>query len=405
MKKYILTLVALALGFSYVAAQRLYTDEVIEIPQGGVAKVPIKFETGGYDLKALQLTVALPDNITVGKNSSNKTYELATGNEDFQVTYNDNTWVVYAAQSYFAADTDGKGTFMFIYIAADASLGINSTYTVEVKDAFVSRVEDGVSTQFDVPNFSFTVKVVDYVLLDEASVAIPDEASNVKVKVKRTITAGQWSTICLPFDMYADQVEAVFGEGTEFAEFTSYLKDGGAPSTRPSTTANSISLNFTSCDWVADDGIFANTPYLVKSKNSITEFTLEDVELIPDEAPVAEVKNGSRKVGYFYGTSHAGITLPENSLFLNGGNFYYSKGKTVSKGFRGYFVLNDVLADMASSGVKMQINVDGTTVIEGIPVLDTAGAVYTIDGKKINNDVSRLPKGIYIIDGKKVAIK
>lgn len=411
MKKYIFTLAALALSFSYATAQNLYVDEVVEVPQGGQAAIAIKYETGGYDLKALQFKLELPTGITVGTNSSNKTYDGVDANyEDFSYTYNDNGWNAFSASTAFSADTEGKGTFMYIYLAADESLEPNTTHVVWVRGPMVSRVVDGTSEAYYLDDFKFTIKIVDYILLDETSMVLPSAASGVTVKVKRTIKANEWSTICFPFDMWADQVEEVFGAEAKFAMFTSYTKDGGTPSTKETKTAQSIKLNFTTQDWVADDGIFANTPYLVKSAKDVDEFSLEDVEISPNGNVDAQVKtNGTsgRVCGHFYGTQSAGKYVPENGLFLNGGNFYYSKGLTKIKGFRGYFVLNDILADIASAGVKMQVNVDGTTVIEGIPEFDTLGSVYTVDGKFMGRDIntSKLQKGIYIINGKKVAVK
>ena len=75
------------------------------------------------------------------------------------------------------------------------------------------------------------------------------------------------------------------------------------------------------------------------------------------------------------------------------------------KGFRGYFEFVDELADkVIASSVKIQVN-GLVTDIQELQFVNTNGAVYTIDGKKMNSDVTKLPKGIYIIDGKKVAIK
>ena len=54
MKKYILALAVLAFGYTFADAQNLFVDDVVEAPQGGMAKVAIKYQTGGYDLKALQ---------------------------------------------------------------------------------------------------------------------------------------------------------------------------------------------------------------------------------------------------------------------------------------------------------------------------------------------------------------
>lgn len=317
------------------------------------------------------------------------------------------------------SDNSGKGiggTFTVCYVTIEAEAGLaEGTYQATLTKAEMTakpsaEVYDVIKKNYE--NITFNIVVTNVLTLDENSTSAPGTAENVNVHVKRTVKAGEWGTICLPFDMYADQVEEVFGAGTEFAKFVGYTKDGGAPSNNAAYTAQSIKLNFASHDWSVEgeDGIFANTPYLVKSKKDVSEFDLEAVEMIDPQEVDAEYNNGktgSRKVvwGHFYGTQYAGQVIPENGLFLSGGNFYYSKGKTKIKGFRGYFVLNDVLADLASSGVKMEFDV--TTNIDGVRLTDSEGAVYTVDGKFIGRDVDlkKLQKGIYVVDGKKVAIK
>ena len=51
---------------------------------------------------------------------------------------------------------------------------------------------------------------------------------------------------------------------------------------------------------------------------------------------------------------------------------------------------------------------DEVTAIEGVPsAADEIGAVYTLNGQLIGKDidVKSLPKGIYIMNGKKVSVK
>ena len=75
------------------------------------------------------------------------------------------------------------------------------------------------------------------------------------------------------------------------------------------------------------------------------------------------------------------------------------------KAFRGYFDLTDILTVVENANVKLQISIDDEpTSVNNIQVVNTNGATFTIDGKKISN-TKNLPKGVYIIDGKKVAIK
>lgn len=46
----------------------------------------------------------------------------------------------------------------------------------------------------------------------------------------------------------------------------------------------------------------------------------------------------------------------------------------------------------------------GITGVNGVSAASMTGKIYTIDGREINAGISTLPKGIYIVDGKKIAI-
>lgn len=67
------------------------------------------------------------------------------------------------------------------------------------------------------------------------------------------------------------------------------------------------------------------------------------------------------------------------------------------------------MSDVETAEAKILVEVDGeATDIVGIPVRNYAeGDVYTVQGLYVgkNVDVKRLPKGIYIVNGKKCTVK
>ncbi|MBR6601586.1 MAG: hypothetical protein IKK87_07040, partial [Bacteroidaceae bacterium] len=90
-------------------------------------------------------------------------------------------------------------------------------------------------------------------------------------------------------------------------------------------------------------------------------------------------------------------------LFLNSNKFYYSSGKTPIMGFRGYFVLKDVLSsvDNAASAITLRIG-EETTGLEAFQKGCAAdGKVYDLQGRMIENP----GKGIYIKNNKKIIIR
>ncbi len=199
-------------------------------------------------------------------------------------------------------------------------------------------------------------------------------------------------------------MKEALGEDVQLAEFTDYEAEYDGDD------VTSLTVNFEATDLT--EGFYGNYPYLVKTSKDITEFIVTATVDPDEEEAVAEYDNGrtgkNRKVyGSLIGTYHAGDAIPANGLFLNGNKFYYSTGKTKIKAFRAYFMFNDVLSSTGAEA-KMRIIVDEEpTTIKGIGGTDIIqGAIYNVNGQLVGKDldVNKLPKGVYYVDGKKVAI-
>lgn len=439
MKKLLLSLVALMAIGAY-AQDIKFAMDVVEVRQGASVAVPINIENT-IDCYAWEAVIGVQgvnvlngdvkfSNYEKGDRVQNIAYTKITldeetgeeiGREDrtdgaFDIPYEpqkqeDGTyaWKITGYNTGGFAMKGNSGAVAYITFTVPETVAIDTEFTGYIKGIHFGK-EDG--SDLDQEDITFTIKVVENVItLDENSTELPEIAENQTVLVKRTINANEWGTICLPFDMTGEQLTAAFGSDVVLAEFDSYEVDNGdsSPSKAVNTEASSLRTIFYQID--NSEGIAANTPYLIKTSQNVSEFTVEGVTVSPEEEIAVEFNNGktgSRKetYGYFYGTMTAGTKIPANGFFLSGGNFWYSTGNTEIKAFRGYFFFNDILADIASSGVKMEVCIDGrTTRISDLNIVDSEGAIYTIDGKKMNNDVTRLPKGVYLINGKKVAVK
>ncbi len=409
MKKFLLSLIAL-LGVVSANAQVTTTDvsgyeyaiyaESLEAAVGTTAKLPI-YMKNAETVASFQFQIVLPGDLA-------DTFKKAGLNENRFSADNGGT--------VFDANKQPDGSVMVIatvlhddgFTAADApilylDLPISSTmaageYPIIVKATELSGV-GGVGSRSEKITEEITSKltIVDYITLDENSTTAPTDYEG-NVLVKRSIKANQWSTICLPFAMTGEQVKAAFGDDVELADFNGYeLAD--------EDEITSITVKFTNVD--ASSGLEANHPCIIKVSEAVSEFKVENVTVEPEEDPtIAAVKRTKKQWSEMTGTYVAGTVLENNTLFLSNNKFYYSKGNTKMKGYRAFFDFYDVLAEVEAMDVKFQI-FDGTTLIENIKLVDTAGAVYTVDGKFIGRDVDlkKLQKGIYVIDGKKVAIK
>ncbi|MBR1681772.1 MAG: choice-of-anchor D domain-containing protein [Bacteroidaceae bacterium] len=251
-----------------------------------------------------------------------------------------------------------------------------------------------------------TFQVVDRltIVLDENS-TVPPEASDgaVNVRMKRTIKAGEWSTICLPFAMTTSQMTAAFGEDVELEDFT------GVEATYDDAGENIIALTLKFRDATS---IEANHPYILKVSEPVAEFTVEDVVVEPDEAAVNcdRIGQGTMKDPYLYnsfiGTYVAQTELAAMKLFLDDNTFYYSTGQTKMQAFRGYFDFYHVLTavEEAHSKVVMVFNIDDVaTGIEGRTNDGMTGdECFDLAGRRVAKPQQR---GLYVMDGRKVVVK
>lgn len=248
------------------------------------------------------------------------------------------------------------------------------------------------------------------ILLDENSTTPPDAATGVDVRVKRTIKANQWSTICLPFAMTEEQVKTAFGDDVELAGFT-----GCKTTTDEYDNINKIEVNFKTASTIE-----ANHPYVIKVSSAVNEFTADNVDISIDQEEVSvecdefEYTYIVDKITYtgflynrFVGTYVANTVVPDECLFLSDNKFYYSTGKTKMKGYRAYFEFYDVLAIAEESAAKIRLVIIeeeamGINDLQGEEIQKAKSGWYTIGGRKLKEKPT--VKGIYIAGGKKVAI-
>ena len=231
------------------------------------------------------------------------------------------------------------------------------------------------------------------------------EASDVaeKVIVKRTVKADVWSTLTLPFELTGDQFKEIFGTNAKVAEFIDFAKN----------EADQYVVNFEEYD--AEDGIAANYPVLIKSENALDEiFVNEELMIEPDdEAAFAEYTNGktgARKQVYatMYGTLKGNTEVPENYFLIRDNKFYVSTGSSTINAFRAYFEIVGYAYGGGASNITFMVN-DEATSIDGINGNEiVTGDVYSVNGTymgKAENVMSKLPRGVYIVNNKKVVVK
>jgi hypothetical protein len=286
-----------------------------------------------------------------------------------------------------------SGVLLTFTIKPKAAVTVGQTFTGTIKDILLVPIE-GAKQNLAESNFTVTIGAdADLrTILDETSTTAPAAATGVDVRVKRTFTANQWNTICLPFAMSAAQCKAAFGDDVQLADFTSWSSEEDGEG-----DIVAINVGFTPVT-----AIEANHPYIIKVSSAITSFTADAVNIDPEKEPSVQVGKKKAEKGFLTGTYVANFTVPEDNLFLSGGKFWYSKGKTKMKAFRAYFWFIDVLASVEGSSAPVFISFNNeTTGIKNVEQTTGDNKYYNLNGQYVENP----GKGLYIQNGKKVIIK
>ena len=402
MKRIIYSIIAmLGLSTSAMSQNALTVDDIL-LPQSGEATLTVNFLFDAADTYAsYQLNLELPSDLEfVMKDGSETDAVVVKGscNEGYTVTANLNEGLLKVAGLSGGDALKGtSGIFLQFTIKPKTSgLSIGQEYNCAIKDIVFATI-GGDEVKFADSNFKVTI--TQYTILDETSTVAPTAKSDVDVLVKRTIKANEWSTICLPFAMTAEQCKAAFGSDVQLGDFAGYetSEDGEG-------NIVGITVNFNTAT-----AIEANHPYIIKVSEAVSEFTVDDVDVDPEEAPTKAAvkrtkKQWSEMIGTYVANTPVGDAVKESwCLFLNSNKFWYSMGQTKMKAFRAYFDFYDVLASVENAEAPVYFSFDGeTTSIDDVQ-RDTVtdDRYYNLSGQR----VTAPQKGLYIKNGKKVVVK
>ena len=367
------------------------TQQVLSVRMKNVSEVA-GFE---FDLQLPEgVTVATDeDHMNMAELSTNRTTAKRTNYFDTSLK-NDGTLKVLCGTSvenpttgklYTFSGNDGEVARITVNVAAGMTSGV---YPVIVKDAILS---DPSAQKTNIPvSVETSISIGDdIIVLDETSTTAPDVANGVDVRVKRTINAGEWSTICLPFAMTAAQCQAAFGNDVQIGDFTGYTYD---------SDEDKITVNFSSVTAIA-----ANHPYIIKVSAAVTEFTVDGVDVNPVDDPRVSFRTSNKKLKDFVGTYVADFDFYNDAkhtpLFLSGNKFWYATESTKHmKAFRAYFDFVDMLS--AVDAARVAIAFDEATVINDVRACSD-DRYYNLSGQQVETPT----KGVYVKNGKKVIVK
>lgn len=419
MKKFIILNLMLCLGYAGMikaantdisTLDNIIYVEPFNAAAGTQVQMSIKMKNSAA-IRGFQFDLFLPDGVTAAKSAKGKILASLT---ESRLPLEDEHTLTLSEQG------DGSIRFLCGSLADETFTGTDgeiATLTINVDGGMANGdypvyLRTMKLTETDISKFyetaeletTLTIGAAGYTILDETSTVVPTAAEGVNVKVKRTINAGNWSTICLPFAMTEEQVKTAFGNDVELGDFTGY------DTTEEGDDITGITVNFDNATEIE-----SNHPYIIKVSAPMTEFTVDGVDINPEDVPCVSfgftTGKGSKAVYHpidFNGTYVADFDFyndaQSQALFLSENKFYYATENTKHmKAFRAYFDFDDVLSDVESSSSRIAMRFDSITDINKVSkkMSDTSGAIYDLQGRRVNKPI----KGIFIKDGKKIVIE
>ena len=293
---------------------------------------------------------------------------------------------------WFGVTSLGDGQWHTVKFKLSAATGsVPSQFLQKDQIAVQLHVNDQLQKDefFDIDYLYFTNEVVEdngtqdgYKILlrdtkDNTALLNTYNAQTVDVDLNRSFVAdGAWYTLCLPFSMTADQVNAAFG-ACKLAQLNSSELRG----------SSLIHLNF---DYV--NTIEAGVPYLFMPMADVKPVIIEDV-LIDNTLRPIETDYFSMN-GIFYPTQVA-----TGDYFLYSDNYLYpvqESDNSSLKGLRAYFTIGAGAPANAQARVVMAPTV--ATDLQENTITTTAekvikdGTIYILRGDKIYTTTGQLVK-------------
>lgn len=193
------------------------------------------------------------------------------------------------------------------------------------------------------------------------------------VKITRNLTADRWATAVYPF--------AVSGID-DIATFEAYDEATATVKIRKATAST------------------ANEPFLMRSKTTIAEIVLENVNVVAEAGTPVKTQGNASFVGTYNETDVAKedgfskYALSNNTFYIIGAN-----AATVAP-YRAYFKVANETSEARSLNFEFDDNT--ATGIESVNAETTSnGDIYNLNGQKVATPM----KGLYIMNGKKIVIK
>lgn len=314
------------------------------------------------------------------------------------------TFNVLPGKTYYIFSNDAKMGIAGFNFTKNKQLNFNSTHEIIANNPLAGDLT---------PTESVT--------LDDTKDYPAPTAKNANVTLNRTFYKNRWNAICLPYSINRRQIEKVFGDGTMVVLMKNI------------DTSNKKVMFIEH----ANQDIIAGYPYLIfpTDKADNNKENHDPIPGITTRATFGEANSPLFSVGT-NGNTYLAEPMQSDALVfkgtftnttLNEGSYVVTNKGVLSripkdemkiKPYRSYIYFNRVttgakaisLQDMNVNGFEN--DEDHTTGIENLlfesGILTHSADVYSIDGQLVRSkalNFNGLPKGVYIVNGKKYVKK
>ena len=219
--------------------------------------------------------------------------------------------------------------------------------------------------------------------LSESDATLPStNTSYDKVTLTRSMTAGKWSTLCLPFALTSEEIVENFGAGALVKTLSGVTVTEGV-----------FNLSFEDATTIA-----AGTPYLVKATKNVTTITANTSGGVAVNTTLSEtattVSDGDNSITF---QGHFGTQPVAAGNYIIKDNKFYVVGNsgTTNKGYRGYFTIAGPNANKVKA-LNLDEDVTGIKIVQE-PEQEN-NTMYDLQGRVIKNPQLG---HLYIMQGKK----
>lgn len=357
----------------------------------------------GQQLVMVTRKLALGLGVSLGDGLKLTTY--LDGNEQEQLT----NWKV------LGADVIGSEGDSYAVLKPTKSFDQVRITPVDVASALKNIQIKGFALRTDMNDDGTLNGNDDLLVLDEDSTLnVTKTYKNARMLLHRTFTKSAdnnkkgWNSIILPVDMTAAQVKEAFGDSVQMAKFDR-LEDNW--------------IKFSTVNVAGDNVVLEkNTPYIIyptKEPLGNYSYTIDGVTKILDghvyvanginyDDQTSELEHTVTGIGMTYTGSYSKPTAvsKDSYMFSKGDLVHTNKDHTV-KAYRCWLKEDTPSGRMLMFSLKGN-GMGGTT---GIQVIEenkqnANTGIYNLGGVRMNNnDVNKLPKGVYIVNNKVVVNK